>query len=181
MAKIPTFYCDWLRSLKLEKGQLFELLRREGGVKIHRSAQKCYAICWSIIKYLLSRQWNRLFEMFTYSWQKYYWCTQNAKMLLMHPECKNITDAPRMWKYYWCTQNVKVLLMHSECANIVDAPRMQKYYWCTKNANILLMHPECENITDAPRMRNNYECAISDIWLFFVAAHIEVFALSTLH
>ena len=33
MAKISPLYLDWLRSLNLEKGQLLELDRREGGLK----------------------------------------------------------------------------------------------------------------------------------------------------
>ena len=33
MAKIATLYRDWLRSLKLEKSELFELHRGEGGGK----------------------------------------------------------------------------------------------------------------------------------------------------
>jgi hypothetical protein len=38
LAKIPTLYRDWLRSLKKEKGQLFELHRKDDKV-IHCSAQ----------------------------------------------------------------------------------------------------------------------------------------------
>ena len=39
MAKIPSLCRDWLRSLKKEKGKLFELHRGEGGSKdIHCSA-----------------------------------------------------------------------------------------------------------------------------------------------
>ena len=41
LAKIPTLYHAWLRSLKQEKYYLFELQRREegGGKDIHCSAQ----------------------------------------------------------------------------------------------------------------------------------------------
>ena len=40
MAKIATLYRDWLRSFKLEKSELFELHRGEGGGKdINWSAQ----------------------------------------------------------------------------------------------------------------------------------------------
>ena len=35
LAKIPTLYRDWLRSLNYEKGSLFEFHGREGGFKRH--------------------------------------------------------------------------------------------------------------------------------------------------
>ena len=33
LAEISTLYCDWVRAFKQEKGQLFELHRREGDGK----------------------------------------------------------------------------------------------------------------------------------------------------